>query len=185
MNFPNFNITAKKPLSILVNKKSISDFHTLCQYIQNLPYTRISNKSNLSLTILENCGTCSSKHAFLKQIIIENKQTDIQLIVGIFKMNATNTTEIASILNNANLEYIPEAHCYLKYENERFDFTKKGIDVNDFKEDILIEKEIQPEQVGAWKVNFQKAFIQDWLVGNKLFSLEEIWEIRERCIAVL
>jgi hypothetical protein len=186
MNIPDFKITSQEKLSSLIIEKGIFDFHALCQYVENLPYTRISNKSDLSLTISENCGTCSSKHAFLKQVAIENEQDDIQLIVGIFKMNSVNTPVLSDILAAANLEYIPEAHCYLKYKNKRFDFTKPDIDVNTFKDDILIEKEITPEQVGEWKANFQRTFIERWLLDNEMdFSLDEIWEARERCIEAI
>ena len=186
MNIPNFKITSEEELSNLIIEKGILDFYALCQYAENLPYTRISNKSDLSLTISENCGTCSSKHAFLKQVAIENEQNEIQLIVGIFKMNGVNTPVLSDILKEANLKYIPEAHCYLKYKNERFDFTKPDIDVNTFKDDILIEKKITPEQVGEWKVNFQKTFIENWLLKNEMnFSLDEIWNVRERCIEAI
>lgn len=186
MNIPNFKISSNEELSSIVLEKRISDFHSLCLFTRSLVYTRISDKADLSLTISENCGTCSSKHAFLKQVAIENNQEEIKLIVGIFKMNKINTPIISDILNEANLEYIPEAHCYLKYNNERLDFTKEGIDVNTFKEDILIEKEINPNQVGKWKSDFQKTFIEDWLKENEMdYSLDEVWKVRERCIAKL
>lgn len=165
-------------------ENGILNFHSLCLFTKQLPYTRISDTSNLSLTLSENCGTCSSKHAFLKQVALENEQNDIQLIVGIFKMNAKNTPVIADVLNKARLPYIPEAHCYLKYNNERFDFTKEGIDVNDFKADILLEQEILPEQVVSWKSSFQKDFIRNWLLENEMnYTLEQVWDEREKCIA--
>lgn len=184
--YPNFKISSKEELSSIVLDKGISDFYSLCLFTRDLPYTRISDKADLSLTISENCGTCSSKHAFLKQVAIENNQDEIKLIVGIFKMNKINTPILYDILNEGGLEYIPEAHCYLKYNDERFDFTKDGIDVNTFKKDILIEKEISPKQVGKWKSDFQKAFIENWLKESEMtFSLDEVWEVRERCIAKL
>lgn len=186
MDIPNFKIRPKDPLSFEVNERGITDFHSLCLLTKKLPYTRISDTSNLLLTLSENCGTCSSKHAFLKQVAMENGQDSIQLIVGIFKMNALNTPVIKDILNESNLSYIPEAHCYLMYKNDRFDFTKNGIDVNDFKEDILLEQEISPHQIGEWKANFQKEFIGNWLVENEMdFTLEEVWKAREKCIAAI
>ncbi len=187
MNLINFQIQSDKDLSSLTLGKGIRDFHTLCNFVKGLSYTRISSSDNLSLTISENCGTCSSKHAFLKQVAIENEKDEIKLIVGIFKMNAINTPILGKILSKHNLEFIPEAHCYLMYDNERFDFTKKGVDVNNFKEDILLEKEIKPEQVIKWKAEFHKEFISNWLEENNLipYSLDEIWGIREECISEL
>lgn len=186
MKIPNFKISPQGKLSSIIVGTGIIDFHSLCLFTRDLPYTRISDKNNLVLTLTENCGTCSSKHAFLKQVAVENHQDDVKLIVGVFKMNEINTPVIADDLNEAGLDFIPEAHCYLKYNDERFDFTKEGIDVNAFKEDILIEEEINPNQVGKWKTDFQKTFIGNWLEENKMnFSLEEVWAVRESCIAKL
>ncbi len=46
-------------------------------------------------------------------------------MLGIFKMNAENTPQITDILSKNQLNYIPEAHNYFKFQNEIFDFTKK------------------------------------------------------------
>ncbi len=187
MNIPSFNINANKTLSILCQKNNIHEFNDLCHHVENIKYTRISNAHNLSLILEENCGTCSTKHAFLKQVALENNKNEIQLIVGIFKMNKFNTPAIKFILEKYNINYIPEAHCYLKINEIRFDFTKPEININDFKKDLLIEKEINPNQVGEWKSNYQKKFISNWLIENPSISynLKEVWEIRELCIQAL
>jgi hypothetical protein len=42
------------------------DFEALIEKVKNIPYGRNSNRTDFSLVISENKGTCSSKHAFLK-----------------------------------------------------------------------------------------------------------------------
>ncbi len=187
MSLLDFKLNPKKKLSGLASKKEIQGFISLCDFIKNIQYSRISDPSDLSLIIKENQGTCSTKHAFLKAVAEENDKNEIKLIVGIFKMNKINTPVLSDILSRNNLAYVPEAHCYLKYENQRFDFTKNGVDVNSFQEDILLEKEITPEQAGQWKSDFHQQFISDWLKENKniKYSPEEIWSIREECIKAL
>ncbi len=186
MNIPNFKIQAQGTLSLQVLDQGIHTFGALCNFIRHLPYTRISDKNNLSLTLSEHCGTCSSKHAFLKQIAIEQEYPELELTVGIFKMNASNTPVIQDILVRNDLEYLPEAHCYLSYNKERYDYTKPDVDVNHFKDDILLEKGIQPKQVGHWKTQFHKDYILNWIEEYGIASsLEDIWNIREQCIQAL
>ncbi len=188
MEIPNFKFNKKGELSSLVQGTNIFEFRELCLFLEQLNYARISDPSDLSLIIKEQKGTCSTKHAFLKQVASEQKKDKIKLIVGIFKMNAKNTPIISDILSKNNLEYIPEAHCYLIHDSQRLDFTKPDVDVNSFLDDVIVEKEISPHQVGQWKKDFHKKFMEEELKNKKEwnhFSLDELWNIREECIEAL
>lgn len=72
--------------------------------VKHIPYGRNSNRTNFSLVISENKGTCSSKHAFLKDFAIKNKIPNVQLIIGIYKMNELNTN-IGTTLSDNNISY--------------------------------------------------------------------------------
>lgn len=61
-------------------------------------------------------------------------------------MNGTNTPQVANTLTKHNLKYIPEAHTYLKYQDQYFDFTKNGSSPSDFVGYLKFEKEILPIQ---------------------------------------
>jgi hypothetical protein len=83
-------------------------------------------------------------------------------------------------------EYIPEAHCYLKINEDSVDITSAESDLKKIKEAILFEQVIVPEQVGEFKVSFHKDYVKKWIKEEKInFSFEEIWDIREECIAFL
>jgi hypothetical protein len=45
------------------------------------------------------------------------------------KMSEDNTPGVGTMLNAASLTSIPEAHCYLSIEGERFDFTGLSADI--------------------------------------------------------
>ncbi len=95
-----------------------------CKHISNLPYKRNSDKNNIQCVFNDLGGTCSTKHAVLRKLALENKHPEIRLILGIFKMDSEYTFKIKNTLQKFNLNYIPEAHNYLKIEDEYFDFTK-------------------------------------------------------------
>lgn len=178
----NFNFSTP----IVVNSLKTNDFHSLIHHVQSLPYGRNANRHDFDLVIKEGRGTCSSKHAFLKKVANENGQQDIQLILGFYKMNQQNTPGIGDVLAKANLEYLPEGHCYLKYERKRYDFTNPASDIKRIEEVILLERVIKPEDVVALKVELHQDFLKQWIESKSIaYPFGKIWELREQCIANL
>ena len=118
------------------------NFRELIETVKNIPYGRNSNRYDFSLVLSENKGSCSSKHAFLKEFASKNNIENVQLFIGVFKMNEENTPKIGNILTTNNLRYIPEAHCYLKVKDVPIDVTSKESFYDKIKNEILIEIEI-------------------------------------------
>ncbi|MBO6880722.1 MAG: hypothetical protein JJ870_09205 [Winogradskyella sp.] len=148
-----------------------------------MPYNRNSNRTDLSLVWKEKKGTCSSKHAFLKHVADLNQIPNVELILGVYKMNSANTPKIGNALSDYQLDYIPEAHCYLKINDERFDYTSPTSDFKRLKNDMLLEKTITHQQVAEFKIDFHKAYLKDWIKNNNIpYSFGKIWQIREQCI---
>lgn len=160
----------------------VTTFDEACLYIQNLPYKRNANKADVFCVLKEQCGTCSTKHAVLKQLADEMGLDEVQLICGIYKMNAVNTPAVATTLLLHQLEYIPEAHNYLKYKNQIFDFTKT--EAINFADDLIEEVVIVPSQIGEYKVKYHQQVLQKWLDNHPHipYTLPELWTIREQCI---
>jgi thiol-disulfide isomerase/thioredoxin len=181
---PNFEIQSVGEISNEFLARKIYNFNEATHFVANLDYGRNVNKDDLKTVFLDNCGTCSTKHALLKKLADENGFNQIKLILGIFKMNSKNTIEISKTLNKNNLEYIPEAHNYLKFENKIFDFTKNNSKPSDFESDLIEEIEMLPNQISNYKVELHKNHLQNWLNRNEeiKFNLNEIWKIREQCI---
>ncbi|BAO74457.1 hypothetical protein [Winogradskyella sp. PG-2] len=182
----NYKLNSKDNLTKLLINKDVNSWEELVQFIKKMPYGRNKNRHDLDLVIKEHKGTCSSKHALLKEIANLNAIPHIKLILGIYKMNASNTPKFGSVLSENNIDFIPEAHCYLNINGERWDYTSDNSDFNRLKDDILIEKEIEPYQVVAFKVDYHKAYIKSWISEHKIpYSFEYIWSCREQCIANL
>lgn len=182
----NFKVTANQQLSKMANKLGLYTSKALIRYIQKIPYGRTSNRTDISLVLLEDRGTCSSKHALIKAIATENNIKDLDLVIGMYRMSETNTPKIGNVLSKNGLTYIPEAHCYLKYNNQPIDVTTNNSDFEIIKNAIIEEIPIEPTQIGIFKVEYHQAFLKNWLKEQNLsFSFQEIWAIREQCIANL
>lgn len=187
INQPDFDIKSMGQISKEFTDRNIVTFKQASLFIKQLAYGRNADKNNLATVFTDNCGTCSTKHALLKRLADENEFEKVKLIVGLFKMNKKNTPQVSSTLQKYNLEYIPEAHCYLKFEDQIIDLTKLNSKPTDFLDELIEEIEIIPEQITDFKVNYHKNYLASWLDKNKQInlSLNELWEIREECIQKL
>lgn len=183
----NFEILSDALISFSFRHLGIISFQDAAQYICNLPYKRNVFKNNVLCVFEDGGGTCSTKHALLKTLAIENNVNELQLIVGIFRMNPFNTPQISSCLEYYRLSYIPEAHCYLKYNHEILDFTGVSFLEKKFIVDLLDEFEIAPHQISDYKIARHQSFLSNWLNEHPeiSYSMEEIWKIREECIKIL
>jgi len=176
-------LNLNKPLSCIARSKGIGTWLEFQDYLRKVPYGRTSAPSNLAMVFMENRGTCSSKHALLKQIADENQIKNVKLILCIYKMCESNTSGIGNVLDLVGLNYIPEAHCYITYKDKIIDITNSSSDMSKIKFDMLEETEIQADQIGQFKNENHKRFLKSWIEEkNHKYSLEKIWEIREECI---
>jgi hypothetical protein len=101
-------------------------------------------------------------------------------------MNEENTSKIFPLLSENQINYIPEAHCYLKVDGIPLDITTSESFYTKIKNDILEEIEIEPIQVANYKVNYHKDFLKKWIIEtNQNKNFNEIWTIREKCIQKL
>ena len=122
-----------------------------------------------------------SKHALLAELA-EEIGLPLDLTIGIYRMTEANTPGVGRVLAKYGMTFIPEAHCYLTYQGERFDFTKELKPGHEPITLFFIEETIFPEQIGAYKTEFHKTFLRDYYSPERL---DEIWSIREECIKTL
>ena len=179
----NYNLNSKDKLTAIIKDSGINTWNELIKFVKELPYGRNSNRTDFGLVIIEKKGSCSSKHALLKKIADLNKIQNVKLVLGIYKMNRRNTPNIGNVLLENKIEFIPEAHCYLKIDDKRTDLTTNNSNFEKIEIDILNELEIEPEQVAEFKVEYHKDFLTKWISENRIdIEFNEIWKIREKCI---
>ena len=152
--------------------------------VSALPYRRNSNRRNPTIVLEELCGTCSTKHALLYRLIEEQSVAGFRLMLGIFKMNGSNTPQIGEMLFEHGLEYLPEAHCYLRYGNQLVDCTRTA--KMSFENELLTETEIGAFAIPEVKIEIHRRFLEEWILRKELrLTSAQVWEIRERCISLL
>jgi len=182
----NFTLSSTQPLSRMLITLGIFDFKEAVSHVHQLPYGRNSDRSNYLLLLNEQRGTCATKHAFLRQVAIENNQDAVQLYLGIYEMNEDNTSGIGKVLEDTNLSCIPEAHTYLKINDTIVDITKASNKEATFTARIIEERTIEPYQIGDDKVQWHQAYLKKWIIEKDInYSFEAIWHIRENCILAL
>src|SRR5580698_10132355 len=67
------------------------------QRVCELPYGRNSNPYDPLTVLTEQRGTCSTKHALLRRLAIEQR-IDVALVLGIYEMAEQNTPGVGDIL---------------------------------------------------------------------------------------
>lgn len=181
----NFYIKNNGEISNEFLKLKIQDFKSACKFIALLPYKRNTNKQNILCVLQDKAGTCSTKHATLRKLALENNKPEIKLILGIFKMDANYAPKIKKTLELNNLDYMPEAHNCLKIANDYFDFTNSNSSYCQVEDLLLIETEIEFNEINQQKIAKHKEFLSNWIQDKPQFSLDQTWQIRENCITDL
>ncbi|MEM7106038.1 MAG: hypothetical protein AAF502_23100 [Bacteroidota bacterium] len=185
---PNFIILNRGKLSFEFLHRGIRDFHGAINYVKSLSYGRPSDKNKLELVMIEGKGSCSTKHALLVELAKENGHNDLELVLGIYKMDNDNTRGVEPILAKYGLSYIPEAHCYIRYKKKRYDFTCQESPDNSPFETLIEETTISPHQITNYKEDYHRTFLSIWMKKAKLpgrWNLEKLWTAREECIKEL
>ena len=183
---PNRPFSASGLFTSLFRAAGVNDFAGAARHLLILRYGRIADRSKFWLVLAEGCGTCTTKHALLAELARE-QGIDAHLTLGIYEMNERNTPGVGRVLSSYGLEYIPEAHCYLYYEHGRIDVTgvPPGAEPIDH---FLHQEPITVDQIGAYKNDLHRRFLRDWITRTDTLrgrSLEEVWRIRDACIAAL
>jgi len=164
------------------------DLRSAARFVCELPYGRNSHADDPLVVLVEHKGTCSTKHALIRRLAIE-QGFDLLLILGIFGMTEGNTPGVGRVLQQYGLSTLPEAHCYLRSGPKRIDVTRpRTQEQNESIRHFWHEEEINPDQITHYKANVHKKFLGEWVTGNDGLSgrsLAEIWKIREECIASL
>lgn len=185
---PQVSLQPAGPVTTEFSARAIADFQAAGRYLQALPYGRTADRADFGAVLREGKGTCSTKHALLATLAQEQALAVI-LTVGIYAMHERNTPGVGTVLTRYGLAFLPEAHCYLTYEGKRIDITRSGVEPTEPIAQFLHEEAIVPEQIGDYKVRLHRHFLQHWVKHNaetvRGQSFEEVWRIREECIATL
>lgn len=181
-----FEITLPGPWTPFLADLKISRFSELCAYVHALPYGRNTNRNDFYQVFSESRGSCSSKHGLLATVAEAHQQSEIHLMVGLFLMSGRTHPVLTDLLAAHHLNAIPEAHAYFRCDGNRYDFTFPGKDISSLESFIVREQRCEPNQLIDWKPMIHKHYLDSWLKRQTSgHTAEQIWDIREQCIALL
>jgi len=80
------------------------------------------------------------KHALLASLALEQQHPEVELIPGIFLMSGDTHPVLTSFFIDRPYDSIPECHCYLRMNGERFDFSAPGNSMNRIAPKIIREQ---------------------------------------------
>jgi hypothetical protein len=103
------------------------DFRAAAKYVCELPYGRNSDPDVPLIVLAERRGTCSTKHALLRRLAME-QGFDATLILGIYEMTERNTPPVGGVLRQHGISSLLEAHCYLRIGGKSIDVTKASFE---------------------------------------------------------
>jgi hypothetical protein len=163
------------------------NYQAAARYVCRLPYGRNSLVRDPLVVMREGRGTCSTKHALLRSLAME-QDLEIALVIGIYEMSEKNTPGVGHVLDRYQIASLPEAHCYLRVHGTRIDVTRENCGPQELIARFLHEEDIAPDQIGDYKTVLHRQFLQRWIAQSGASggrSVDEIWRIREECMAAL
>ena len=115
-----------KPVGELSKKfldLGIKTFKGACDYVHKIDYGYNTNYEDKMIFFKEKKGTCTTKHAVIAGLAQE-LEIPLYKHVCVYKFTEEITTGVNEILKKFKIPYIPMTHCFLVYENYRFDLTE-------------------------------------------------------------
>lgn len=172
------------PLSCAALAKGFTTFEDFAEFVRGLPYGRTSNAIDVLTVLAEGRGTCSAKHRLLAAVAHECRHPEVRLTVGIYEMREENTPGVGAVLDRASVTSIPEAHCYLAVEGERFDFTGLPSGLKSPFDYLIEEYCVEPANLPEVKEHHHRKALAAWAVRAGRTE-SSAWNLREACIAAL
>jgi len=115
------------------------------------------------------------------------QQLAIVLTLGIYAMHERNTPSVGAVLARYGLTSLQEAHYYLTYAGMRIDVTHSSANPTEPIDQFLHEEAIIPAQIDAYKVTLHRQRPRAWVSHGREalrgLGFEDVWRIREACIA--
>lgn len=179
-DLPEFSLSGSGELARRFRVLGIDGYRAAARYVRELPYGRNSDRSDYRLVLREDRGTCSTKHALLTALAREHG-VGVELRIGVYLMDGTNTPGVAPVLRRHGIRALPEAHCYLAHRDRRVDVTGVG---GSAVEEFIHEEAIEPAQIGAYKVERHREVVRRW-ASERGLDAGRVWRVREECIGAL
>ncbi len=176
-NLPDVQI---KPIGQISKKfidLGIKSFREACDFVHNIEYGYNTDYEDRMILFKENIGTCTTKHAIIAGLA---EELDIPLYkhVGVYKFTEEISNGTNEILKKYNIPYVPMVHCFLVYNNFRFDLTEGNCNGKN----TTIEELIHEEKVDPFISRKDEYLLLKKVIKEKILPSKEMAGIKERSL---
>jgi len=165
-----FEILSKEKVSTFLKEHNVHFFQLAIAFFKsNLEalddcLILVVEDSNNSMT------TVTKFHAVLAQLAVENDISEVELVVGIFIVNATSFPELVDYFSSKSYDNVALSTCYFVIDGERIDFFKGNNFLNKISKRFVREQRVDPHQAKEWKEKIYEDYIGKWLKRNSAIT---------------
>ncbi|NEQ46186.1 MAG: hypothetical protein F6K00_22660 [Leptolyngbya sp. SIOISBB] len=181
---PNVTLHAHGVVSEKFLQRGLKTFHDACCWTRDLPYGANSNSEDSLILFEEGCGTCTTKHGVIARLAQEH-DLPIHKNLGFYRLNDDIVTGVNPILASYDLDFIPQIHCFLVYENCRVDLTDgncngKNKTIEDYDYVVQVEPDLSEAKHQACYLEYLQRYADSF---PKLAALGEttVMEVLTAC----
>ncbi|MGF1460488.1 MAG: hypothetical protein ACFBSG_15860 [Leptolyngbyaceae cyanobacterium] len=159
---PNITLQSHGVVSEQFLQRDLKTFYEACHWTKNLPYGKNSNNEDSLILFEEGCGTCTTKHGAIARLAQEHN-LPIYKKLGFYRLNDEIVTGVDSILAAYGLDFIPQIHCFLVYENCRVDLTEgncngKNKTIEDYDYIVQVEPDLSAGEHQAYYLEYLRRY---------------------------
>jgi hypothetical protein len=120
---PKVPLQNRGPVAKKYLQQGLKTFHDACQWTKDLPYGSNSNNEDSLILFEEGHGTCTTKHGAIARLAQEHN-LPVDKHLGFYRLNDEIVTGVDPLLAPYGLDFIPQIHCFLVYDDCRIDLTE-------------------------------------------------------------
>ncbi|MEM6252522.1 MAG: hypothetical protein AAF821_06320 [Cyanobacteria bacterium P01_D01_bin.156] len=181
---PNVDLLPQDPISEQCLRRELTTFHAACTWVKALPYGANSSSEDSVILFEEGYGNCTTKHGAIARLA-QAHDLAVSKHLGFYRLNDDIVTGVSAILQSHGLDFIPQVHCFLAYENYRVDLTEgncngKNKTIEDY--DFIVP--VKPDLTEAeYKSIYREHLQRYYSITPQLATLgeEAILELLKQC----
>ncbi|MBD2108094.1 hypothetical protein H6F49_14105 [Nodosilinea sp. FACHB-13] len=159
---PDATLQAHGPIAEKFLQQELKTFHEACRWTKNLPYAANSNSEDSLILFEEGYGSCTTKHGAIARLAQEHN-LPVHKNLGFYRLNDQIVTGINALLQPYGLDFIPQIHCFLVYEECRVDLTEgncngKNKTIEDYDFVIQVAPDLPHAQQQAYYLEFLRRY---------------------------
>ncbi|MEB3229754.1 MAG: hypothetical protein VKJ64_01995 [Leptolyngbyaceae bacterium] len=171
---PDIKLQPNSPIAKQFLQHNLHTFHAACQWVKDLPYGRNSSSSDSLILFEEGYGNCTTKHGAIARLA-QAHNLPVYKNLGFYRVNDDIVTGVNTLLAPYGLEFLPQIHCFLAYEDYRVDLTEgncngKNKTIEDYDFVIQVEPDISLEQHQAYYREYLQRY---YAIAPQLATLGE------------